>query len=304
MVNFSAIISLFTHIKKQYMMKKITLLAALFVAFSVNAQLFSDDFNASIDGDITFANWDNFDEDGDTEVWEAADIVGSTVEASPLEGLVADSDSWESGNANSPMTPDNYLITKDPIDLTGVADGMLTFTFGTYQNGGTFLEDRLAVYVSTSNDPSVVATETAVFDDQIGNVTPADDGGANSAIDITVDLSSFVGQSVYLVFRHFDTFDHNSALVDNVVVDGTLGLNDVDTVTFNHYFLADSSDLKLNASTEMSNIQLFSILGQEVVNRNLTGSDATINLANLTDGVYIARVTVQGQTETFKIIKR
>ena len=285
-------------------MKKITLLAALFVAFSMNAQLFSDDFNASIDGDITFANWDNFDEDGDTEVWEAADIVGSTVEASPLEGLVADSDSWESGNANSPMTPDNYLITKDPIDLTGVADGMLTFTFGTYQNGGTFLEDRLAVYVSTSNDPSVVATETAVFDDQIGNVTPADDGGANSAIDITVDLSSFVGQSVYLVFRHFDTFDHNSALVDNVVVDGTLGLNDVDTVTFNHYFLADSSDLKLNASTEMSNIQLFSILGQEVVNRNLTGSDATINLANLTDGVYIARVTVQGQTETFKIIKR
>lgn len=285
-------------------MKKITLLAALFVAFSMNAQLFSDDFNASIDGDITFANWDNFDEDGDTEVWEAADIVGSTVEASPLEGLVADSDSWESGNANSPMTPDNYLITKDPIDLTGVTDAMLTFTFGTYQNGGTFLEDRLAVYVSTSNDPAVVATETAVFDDQIGNVTPADDGGANSAVDITVDLSSFAGQSVYLVFRHFDTFDHNSALVDNVVVDGTLGLNDVNTVTFNHYFLADSSDLKLNASTEMSNIQLFSILGQEVVNRNLTGSDATINLANLTDGVYIARVTVQGQTETFKIIKR
>ncbi len=182
---------------------------------------------------------------------------------------------------------------------------MLTFHFwNTIRTNGTFLEDRLAVYVSTSNDPSVVATETAVFDDQIGNVTPADDGGANSAIDITVDLSSFVGQSVYLVFRHFDTFDHNSALVDNVVVDGTLGLNDVDTVTFNHYFLADSSDLKLNASTEMSNIQLFSILGQEVVNRNLTGSDATINLANLTDGVYIARVTVQGQTETFKIIKR
>jgi hypothetical protein len=286
------------------MMKKITLLAALFVAFSMNAQLFSDDFNASADGDITFANWDNFDEDGDTEVWEAADIVGSTVEASPLEGVVADSDSWESGNANSPMTPDNYLITKDPIDLTGVADGMLTFTFGTYQNGGTFLEDRLAVYISTSNDPAVIATETAVFDDQIGNVTPADDGGANSATNSTVDLSSFAGQSVYLVFRHFDTFDHNSALVDNVVVDGTLGLNDVNAVTFNHYFLADSSDLKLNASTEMSNIQLFSILGQEVVNRNLTGSDATINLANLTDGVYIARVTVQGQTETFKIIKR
>lgn len=286
------------------MMKKITLLAALFVAFSVNAQLFSEDFSASVDGDITFAQWDNLDEDGDTEVWEAFDLTGNALEASPLEGVVADSDSWESGNANSPMMPDNYLITKDPIDLTGVNDGMLTFTFGTLQTNGTFLEDRLAVYVSTSNDPAVISTETPLFDDQIGNQTAADDGGANSAIDITVDLASFAGQTVYLAFRHYDTFDHNSALIDNIVVDGTLGLNDVDTVTFNHYFIADSSDLKLNASAEMSNIQLFSILGQEVVNRNLTGSDATINLANLTDGVYIARVTVQGQTETFKIIKR
>ena len=286
------------------MMKKITLIAALFAVASMNAQLFVEDFSLSIEGDITFTQWDNYDEDGDTEFWEATDITGSSVEASPLEGLVADSDSWESGNGNSPMNPDNYLITQDPIDLTGVNDGTLTFTFGTLQNNGTFLEDRLAVYVSTSSDPATIAGETAVFDDQIGNVTAADDGGANSAIDITIDLSSFAGQSVYLAFRHFDTFDHNSALIDNVSVDGTLGVNDFEAITFNHYFLANSSDLKLNASAAMENIQLFSILGQEVLNRDLTGSDATINLASLTDGVYIARVSVQGQTETFKIIKR
>jgi hypothetical protein len=290
--------------KKQYMVKKITLIAALFAAFSMNAQLFSEDFSSGFTDDTVFSQWDNTDVDGDTESWEYADVVGSPVETSILDGLVADSDSWESGNGNSPMTPDNFLVTKDPIDLTGVSNGEMTFSFGTYQNAGTFLEDRLAVYVSTSNDPATISGETAVFDDQIGNVTPADDGGANSAIEITIDLSSYAGQSVYLAFRHYDTFDHNSVLIDDVIVDGTLGVNDFNAITFNHYYLADSSDLKLNASTEMQNIQIFSILGQEVVNRNLTGSDATINLANLTDGVYIARVNVQGQTETFKIIKR
>lgn len=304
MVNFKPYKIILTDIKKQYMMKKITLIAAVFAAFSMNAQIFSEDFSAGVADDTTFSQWDNVDVDGDTEVWEFSDVVGSPVETSILEGLVADSDSWESGNANSPMTPDNMLITKDPIDLSGVADGELTFSFGTYQNAGTFLEDRLAVYVSTSNDPATIAGETAVFDDQIGNQTPADDGGPNSAVEITVDLSSYAGESVYIAFRHYDTFDHNSVLIDDIVVDGTLGVNDFQAITFNHYFLADSSELKLNASTEMQNIQIFSIIGQEVANRNLTGSDATINLSNLTDGVYIARVSVQGQTETFKIIKR
>lgn len=41
-------------------MKKITLLAALFAAFSMNAQLFSDDFE---DQDIS--DWTLLDEDGD-----------------------------------------------------------------------------------------------------------------------------------------------------------------------------------------------------------------------------------------------
>ncbi|MFT5862392.1 MAG: hypothetical protein ACI828_001040, partial [Flavobacteriales bacterium] len=99
--------------KKQYMMKKITLIAALFAAFSMNAQLFSEDFSSGFTDDTVFSQWDNTDVDGDTESWEYADVVGSPVETSILDGLVADSDSWESGNGNSPMTPDNFLVTKD-----------------------------------------------------------------------------------------------------------------------------------------------------------------------------------------------
>ena len=187
-------------------MKKITLLVAVFATFTASAQIFSDDFEGETVDATTFTNWTSVDFDNDSEFFEVADISASDVSASPLEGLVADSDSWESGNPNSPMTPDNFLITNDPIDLTGVSDGVLSFTFGTYQTNGTFLEDRLAVYVSTSNDPATIITETAVFDDQIGNQVAADDGGANSAINIDVDLAAFSGMQVYVAFRHFDTF--------------------------------------------------------------------------------------------------
>ncbi|MDC8003181.1 T9SS type A sorting domain-containing protein [Aureisphaera galaxeae] len=283
-------------------MKKITLLVAVFAAFTMNAQIFSDDFNGETPDATTFANWTSVDFDNDGEFFEVSDISTSDASASPLDGMVADSDSWEDGNPNSPMTPDNFLILTNPVDLTGVSDGMLTFTFGTYQINGTFLEDRLAVYVSTSNDPATLITETPVFDDQIGNQTPADNGGENSAVDITLDLSSYAGMQVYIAFRHFDTFDHNSVLIDNVVVDGTLGLNDSAISTLSHY--VSNNEMALRAAFPLQNVEIFNVLGQNVLSQKLSSNDETINIASLNAGMYIVKASVEGQTSSFKIVKR
>lgn len=284
-------------------MKKITLLVAVFATFTASAQIFSDDFEGETVDATTFTNWTSVDFDNDTEFFEVADISASDVSASPLEGLVADSDSWESGNPNSPMTPDNFLITNDPIDLTGVSDGVLSFTFGTYQTNGTFLEDRLAVYVSTSNDPATIITETAVFDDQIGNQVAADDGGANSAINIDLDLAAFSGMQVYVAFRHFDTFDHNSVLIDNVVVDSALGVNDGSAIsTLSHYVSAN--EIALRSAFPIQNVEIFNVLGQNVISQKLSNTNEVVSIASLNRGIYIAKVTVEGQSKSFKIVKR
>ena len=225
-------------------MKKITLLVALCATFITNAQIFSEDFEAETADATTYTNWTSIDVDGDGEFFEVADVTGLDIEASPLVGLVADSDSWEGG---TPFMPDNFLILNDAIDLTGVNDGTLVFTIGTYQAAGTFLDDRLQVYVSTSNDPAVIVTETPIFDQTVGDITPADDGGANSAADITpLDLSSFAGQQVYIAFRHFDSVDVNSVLLDNIVVDGTLSTDEFSTTNFTQYFNVNNSELRLS----------------------------------------------------------
>lgn len=280
-------------------MKKITFLAVLLTAFAVNAQIFEDNFDTETVDATTFANWESLDLDGDGEFWEVADVAPTGVTASPLDGLMADSDSWE-GTA---FTPDNLLVTLNPIDLLNVDDGVLTFIMGTYQNNGTFIGDRLQVIVSTANDPTTILSETPVFDQTVADVTPADNGGANSAAEVTIDLAAFNGQEVYLAFRHFDTFDENSVLIDQVAVNGTLSVSDVQNVNFSHYFLSGSDELKLTANTVMDTVEIFSILGQEVMNKTLGTSDETVNVSNLSAGVYLVRVNIEGAAQTFKIVK-
>ncbi len=281
-------------------MKKTTLLVALFATFTMNSQIFTEDFEAETVDASTYAQWTATDVDGDGRFFEVA-AVPANIAASPLAGLMADSDSWE----GTPFSPDNWLVLSSPIDLTGIADATLVFTMGTYQVNGTFIADRLQVYVSTSNDPAVIVTETAIFDQTVGNVTPADNGGANSAVDITpIDLSAFAGQQVYIAFRHFDTFDENSVLIDNIIVDGTLSTDEFSTTNFTQYFNLNSNELRLNASIAMQNIKLYNILGQEVVNRNLSNTEETISLSDISAGIYIAQVTIGNSTETFRLMKR
>ncbi len=287
-------------------MKKITLLLCLTLSFALSAQtiLFSEDFEGETIDATTFANWTGADQDGDGELFEVADVVGQAIEASPLVGLIADSDSWESGNPNSPMTPNNYLISNNTIDLTGASDAELMFTIGTYQSNGTFLEDRLAVYISTSNDPAVIEGETPVYDSTVGAATPADDGGANSAVNVIVDISAFEGQSVYIAFRHFDTFDHNSVLIDNIqVTTNALSTDEFSVNDVKHFFNYDTKVLTLNSQIALKDVVLYNVLGQEAYRSFVNANVSTQDLSGLQSGVYIAKInSTDNKSKTIKLV--
>lgn len=288
-------------------MKKITLiLIALVISFSVFSQsvLFSDDFEAEVVNATTYANWTAFDQDGDGELFEVSDITGTGIDASDLQGLVADSDSWESGNANSPMTPNNYLITSNSIDLTGATDGMLSFTFGTYQSNGTFISDQLAVYISTSNDPATIEGETPIFDDIIGNLTPANNGGENSAVTVNLDISAFEGQDVYIAFRHYNTFDQNSVLIDNVSVSSmALSLDEFELNRIKYFYNQGTKNLNIKSQVILNDLRVYNILGQEAMRSSLNSTNTDVNLSELNSGVYIAKVSAaDGASKTFKLL--
>ncbi len=69
-------------------MKKITLLAAFFAAFTLNAQIiFSDDFNTEVLDATTFAQQASIDQDGDTNFWEVFDSADIGTGGSLMTGF-------------------------------------------------------------------------------------------------------------------------------------------------------------------------------------------------------------------------
>ena len=282
-------------------MKKITLLAALVVAFTMNAQIFFDDFNGEILDATTFDQWDSIDQDGDGNFWEVFDAanVGDGF-SSLFTGLGADSDSWE----GAPFTPDNFLVTKNPIDLTGATGTTISFIVGTYQVNGTFLDDKYSVYMTASNDINEILNATPIDTRLVSDdVTGANGDGSDSAAEVSIDASAFDGQMVYLTFRHYDSVDVNSVLLDDITVDGALGLSDESFNGFNYYVDANNV-LNLRANTSLENVELYNVLGQQVVSQKLSNSNETINLASYETGIYVAKVSIEGNTKTFKIIKK
>ena len=84
--------------------------------------------------------------------------------------------------------------------------------------------------------------------------------------------------------------------------EGVLSLQDEYFNDFN-YYIATNSQLVINASTSLENIQLYNLLGQEVISKKLSNTNETINIESLDTGIYIAKVSIQGKSKSFKIVK-
>ena len=269
-------------------MKKITLLAALFAGFAMNAQLFMDDFE---DQDIS--NWTLIDDDGDGFNFRPYDpSIAQNGERNYMS-----SESWDP--IVGPLTPDNYAISP-AIDVAGNATLQLDYMVG--GQDPLYSNEIYTVYVSTGNtiadfenpDPSV----TVSFSENIGN----DPAALGELVPRNLDLSSLDGAStLYIAFRHHNVTDQFIINFDDVILSGVLGVENNALEGFN-YFVANNQ-LNLSANTSMDQIVLFNMLGQQVVSQKLSSNNETVDLSGLQSGIYIATVSIDGASKSFKIVK-
>lgn len=207
------------------MIKTLLPAVALVVGTTAFAQThFSDDFN-----DLSLTGWTNVDNDADVapasgtnyDLWYAADF--SSYFADNGAGTAV-SRSWA---ANVAYSPNNFLISP-AIDLTAASASGLTLLFQTGSiEASPYFDEHYAVYVTASSDPATIITSTPVFEETLPG---------NQMYSHSIDLSSFAGQTVYVTFRHFNTTDENTLLLDNVVVKN-LQANDISVqgVNLNRY---------------------------------------------------------------------
>ena len=267
-------------------MKKITLFAALFAAFTMNAQLFSDGFE---DQDIS--DWTLLDEDRDGYNFVAYDpSIAQNGERNYMSSL-----SWD----GVPLTPDNYAISPE-IDVTGNGSLLLEYMVG--GQDPDYYQETYTVYVSTGNtiadfmntDPTV----TVSFTENIGT----DPNAAGELVARSLDVSSLDGAtSVYIALRHHDSSDEFIINFDDIVLTGVLGVDENALVGFKQF--VSNNVLNLSAKTSMDNVSLYNMLGQQVLSQKLSSNTANVNLSGLQSGVYIATVSFEGATKSFKIVK-
>lgn len=166
--------------------------------------VFSEDFDP-LTNDFIIA-----DQDGDGNNWgisnEAA--FGSTV------GFTGDfllSRSWVGGPG---LNPNNFITTADPIVLpTGLSNLELSFDSGTIE-ADPYQYEQYSVYLTASNDPATIEATTALYNETLS--APA--AFNTRTINLAALATTAAGTPMYLTFRHHDTFNMNTLIIDNISI--------------------------------------------------------------------------------------
>ena len=292
-------------------MKKITLLAAVFVAFTMNAQvtIWEEGFEDYEDFDIEILGayqWDldesltygalNFDFENEEYVGTAIVFNSSAMTdadpSDPQDRTIWNARTGEKGLymiAATSLLNDDYIITPR-IDLTSV--NAAQFSFWAKSLTEEYGLERFHVLLST--------TSSNYFDFTV----ELSDGELQAPLEYTeysYDLSEYEGQMVYLAI-HYVAQDSFVFQMDDFLVQGNiLGIEDNLFNNFNHYIT--NNNLVMSASSSLENIELYNLLGQEVFSKSLSNTNETINISSLDTGIYIAKVSIQGKSKSFKIVK-
>jgi len=196
------------------MMKRI-LLITIVAAFSFNntqAQIFSEDFNAGIPATFTLTD---------------------------VDGLTPNSTNFSAGSFSSGnLTAEDCAISVSWFNPAGQADDWMVTPAITIPNSTSPISlefdalgfeaaysDGVEVYVSTTGATPNNFTGTALYNSTPTTPGPNPTGGENDVWTTrSVDLTSFVGQTIYIAFRN-NSNDMNMLGIDNITVSELLDDN-------------------------------------------------------------------------------
>jgi len=290
-------------------MKKITLLAVFFAAFTLNAQItiWEEDFESEIVGDNVGEDTDipasflSYDVDGDGYNWGLTNPINFSQPFGDIyfgNNFIISASYITLGvggnGGQGALSPDNILVTPLVSIPAGATDVNLSYFVGSGTDPDYFSEEYSVTVTTSSAQVDILAAMPVL------NTILAFQGGET----VVVNLDAFIGQDVYIAFRHFNTTDQWLIGLDDIkVTAGSLGV--VDQSFNNFLFYVDANQqLNLSANTAMESVILYNVLGQQVISQKLNNTSEIVNISSLKTGIYIATVKIDGASKSFKIVKR
>jgi hypothetical protein len=243
----------------------------------------------------TWTNCQTFyDNDGDGQFWYYANYVNVDEEGNN----VAASASYN-GATGGALTPDNWVIM-GPIDLTDHTDALLEWKVRGIDP--SWCQESYSVYIGSSNDYNDLINGSVSYNETIAN---GGDACGQTFADRSLDISAAAGGLVYIGFRHHDITDMFVLNVDDVSISSsTMSIQDPETLEMNIYPNPVNGNF-VTIQTPINGVkyvEVFDITGKRLINTSLNAD--TLEVSSLSAGMYLIKVTVEGQSKTSKLVVR
>jgi hypothetical protein len=113
----------------------------------------------------------------------------------------------------------------------------------------------------------------------------------------SASIPTVAGQAYYIYAVN------HGGVADIVVECDVLGVDNNVIAGFSFYPNPADDVLNLNAVNIIESITVFNMLGQKVVDQAIGATNSQVNVAHLTTGTYVMKVTVNGEVGTYKLVK-
>ena len=169
--------------------------------------------------------------------------------------------------------------------------------------GGTMTDSEIAIYDATGVTCSDLTTLAAPIDcDQDGGDVVG--SGFMSVLEFTnADSNALTAGTTYYV--QVSGYNNNDGTFGIEVMDlGALSLNDVSFQGFKYFPNPVNDQLYLSAINNIDQVQVYNMLGQEVLRITPNTLEAEIGMADLNAGAYFVKVSIGEASKTIKVLKK
>lgn len=288
------------------MKKKLLLLSFVCITFLANAQqttIWSENFDTQ-----NLSAWTIIDANGDGFIWQPMQMVGDDWQ--PIGTPYLHSTSYTQYNDIGNIFPDNWAITP-LIDLSQVTPGDAiklnwaivdsAYSWNPHPNN-----EHYAVYIAESNDTVSFIKEGIKY---------AEYNTPEIYTIRTIDITEYIGKSIYIAFRHFNVSDSIAVPFSSAVQIDDMSVISTPATSISKYTYNQELSIFPNPVDENFGLCLpnnFNILKSKVEILSLTGNvvarynkySSKINVKNLPSGIYNVRVNDGEHFAVTKMIKK
>ena len=150
-------------------------------------------------------------------------------------------------------------------------------------------ENSTVIFYSAENDTATSGTDLTFVDQPLNNC------GIGDASSIDAEA----GVTYYLMAASLQPYV--TVTVDASLVLSTAGNNPIE---FNYYPNPVRNVLNIESKNTLTDIHIYSLTGQEVFYQKILDTQTSVPLGTLEPGMYLATVSNEEQTSTFKLIKK